>query len=75
MFQRSQMAHSCTELWLVSVQPEGTRARPAPRAWSSCPLQDPRESSTGNTGEGELVPDPALDTQTVLKKTQPGACF
>lgn len=29
MFQRNQMDHSCTELWLVSVQPEGVRARPA----------------------------------------------
>uniref|UniRef100_A0A8C3U0P7 PDZ domain-containing protein 7 n=1 Tax=Catharus ustulatus TaxID=91951 RepID=A0A8C3U0P7_CATUS len=46
-----QMAHSCAEMWLVSVQPEGVRAGPAPKAWSSCPLQDPREGSTGNTGE------------------------
>lgn len=74
MFQRSQMAHSCTEMWLVSVQPEGVRAGPAPKAWSSCPLQDPREGSTGNTGDDRWSLT-LLWTRRLLKKTQPGACF
>lgn len=66
------MDHSCTELGLVSGQPEGVRARPAPGAWSSCPPQDPREGSTGNTGEGQMLPDPALDTQSPEKNTARG---
>lgn len=39
---RSWMAHSCTELWPVSAQPHGARARPTPWAWKSCLQQDLR---------------------------------
>lgn len=66
------MAHSCPELGLLSPQPEGVRARAAPGARSSCPLQDPREGGTGTTGEGQVVPAPALDTQSPEKNTARG---
>lgn len=42
MFQRNQMDHPCTELWLVSVQPEGMRARTCPRGMEQLPTTGPK---------------------------------
>lgn len=46
--QRSWMDHFCTELGLVSVQPERAGARPAPQARRSCSQQDLRWGTTGD---------------------------
>lgn len=74
MFQRSQMAHSGTEMWLVSVQPEGVRAGPAPRhgAAAHCRTQGRAALATQGKDRWSLT---LLWTRRVLKKTQPGACF
>lgn len=58
------MAHSCTELWPVSAQPHGARARPTPWAWKSCLQQDLRGGGTTGNAGGQAAPDPAPDTQT-----------
>lgn len=41
MFQMSQMAHSCTELWLASVQPEG-ESQTCPKGMEQRPTAGPK---------------------------------
>lgn len=75
MFQRSKMAHSCTEMWLVSVQPEGVRARPAPKHGAASHCRTQGRAALATQGKGRWSLNPALDTQSPEKKHSQGLVF